>query len=151
MAQYSVSVHVCQSPQDVAATQEGVTAVLEGLGTNIVEKTGIAELGKSLRVFLRSAEGKVVGGVIAEVFGGWVYVSLLWVAKTLRGNGWGTRLMRTVEAEAVKLGCRHAHLDTYSFEARPFYEKLGYAVFATLEDYPQGYSKYFLKKTLPRR
>jgi GNAT superfamily N-acetyltransferase len=134
----------------MAATQEGVNAVLNGLGANIVEKTGIAELGKALRVFLQSADGKVVGGAIAEAFGGWVYVSLLWVEKALRGKEWGTRLMRTVEEEAVKLGCRHAHLDTYSFEARPFYEKLGYKVFATLEHYPPGYSKYFLKKTLAK-
>jgi hypothetical protein len=41
-----------------------------------------------------------------------------------------------------------AHLDTYSFEARPFYEKHGYSLFATLDDYPIGFSKYFLKKIL---
>jgi len=29
-----------------------------------------------------------------------------------------------------------------------FYEKLGYELFATLEDYPPGHCKYFLKKAL---
>ena len=29
--------------------------------------------------------------------------------------------------------------DDEGFEARPFYEKLGYQLFATLEDYPPGH------------
>jgi len=58
--------------------------------------------------------------------------------------------MTMLEQEVLRLGCTHAHLDTYSFEARPFYEKLGYELFATLEDYPPGCCKYFLKKTLGR-
>jgi endonuclease/exonuclease/phosphatase (EEP) superfamily protein YafD len=37
---------------------------------------------------------------------------------------------------------------TFSFQARPFYEKFGYEVFATLEDYPPGHRKYFLRKAL---
>jgi hypothetical protein len=37
-------------------------------------------------------------------------------------------------------------LDTFSFQARPFYEKLGYEVFGQLEDYPRGHSRYFLQK-----
>jgi len=53
-----------------------------------------------------------------------------------------------IESEATQQGCTHAHLDTFSYEARPFYEKLGYDLFATLEDYPPGYCKYFLKKSL---
>lgn len=148
MDEYTVSVHVCRNQQDMVATQEGLGMVLEGLGNNIMEKIGSTELGTSLRVFLRNNEGLVVGGVVAELFGGWVYVSLLWIEKSLRGKGYGTRLMRTVEREAMKLGCRNAHLDTYSFEARPFYEKLWYEVFATLENYPTGHCKCFLKKNL---
>jgi hypothetical protein len=54
-----------------------------------------------------------------------------------------------VENEAVKLECKYAYLDTFSFEARPFYEKHGYELFATLDNYPEGYSKHFLKKKLP--
>jgi len=57
-------------------------------------------------------------------------------------------LLGVIEAEAVRSGCRYAHLDTYSFEARPFYEKHGYSLFAALDDYPVGFRKYFLKKRL---
>ena len=95
-----------------------------------------------------NADGVVVGGIDGLVFGGWLYVKLLWVEASLRGRGHGTRLLRRMEEEAVRLGCTHAHLDTYSFEARPFYEKNGYEVFATLDDFPPGHQKHFLRKEL---
>lgn len=79
---------------------------------------------------------------------GWVYIALLWVKETMRNKGRGTKLLNMMEQEAVKLGCKYAHLDTYSFEAEPFYEKNGYTLFAMLENYPEGYSKHFLRKTL---
>ena len=148
LAEYTVSVHVCRTWQDRSAIQKDLGVIYEGLGTNIIEQTGITELGVSVLAFLRDSAGHVVGGVVGDIFGGWIYVSLLWVEKQLRGKGHGTHLLQTIEQEAVNLGCQHAHLDTYSFEARPLYEKHGYEVFATLDNYPSGHSKYFLKKRL---
>jgi hypothetical protein len=49
---------------------------------------------------------------------------------------------------ALERGCRHAYLDTFSFQALGFYEKQGYAVYGQLENFPTGASRYFLKKTL---
>jgi hypothetical protein len=34
------------------------------------------------------------------------------------------------------------------FGARPFYERLGYSVFGELPDYPPGFSRVFLRKSL---
>ncbi len=33
-------------------------------------------------------------------------------------------------------------------QARHFYERLGYACFGELGDYPKGFSRYFMKKRL---
>lgn len=148
MAEYEFSTHVCVSQQEIEATEGDVLVILEGLGMNILEHLGNVELGKSVHVFLRDQEGRVVGGTTANVFGGWVYISLLWVEESLRNRGYGTELIDRLEREAMGLGCRWAHVDTYSFEARPFYERLGYEVFGVLEDYPEGHCKYFLKKRL---
>jgi hypothetical protein len=41
--------------------------------------------------------------------------------------------MKRAELYAVERGCTDALLDTFSFQARPFYEKLGYRVFGMLE------------------
>jgi GNAT superfamily N-acetyltransferase len=65
----------------------------------------------------------------------------------LRGRGVGRELMAQAEARAVERGCHAAWLDTFSFQARGFYEKLGYEEFGTL-DYPPIHKRYFMKKLL---
>jgi len=114
------------------------------LGNNIIEHLGDVELGKSIHIFIRNQQNAVVGGVTANCFDGWMYIATLWVEKSLRNLRYSTRLMHLLEDEAIHSGCSHAHVDTYSFEAKPFYERLGYESFATLKDYPKGHCKYFL-------
>jgi GNAT superfamily N-acetyltransferase len=148
MNENSLSFQICKTANDFESAKDGHQAVLEGLGRNIVSKTGKTELGMPVQIFMRDKENTVIGGIIGYLFGGWLYVSLLWVEETQRNKGYGSKLLKMAEDEATKLGCKYAHLDTYSFEARPFYEKHGYVLFATLDNYPEGYSKYFLKKKL---
>ena len=45
-------------------------------------------------------------------------------------------------------GCAHAYLDTFDFQARPFYERLGYTVFGLQDDYPPGHRRFFQRKVL---
>ena len=134
--------------QDTPSTEAEMMVLLEGLGRNILKHLGDVELGKSLRIFMHDQENKTVGGIAADLFGGWVYISLLWVEESLRNRGLGSELLSRLEAEAIRMGCTGAHMDTYSFEARPFYEKAGYEVFGKLDDYPAGHCKYFLRKSL---
>jgi len=148
MDENGLSLQICKTPEEINAAQDAEMAILKGLGNNILEHLGQVELGRALRIFLRNQANEVVGGVVANCFGGWVYIALLWIEKSLRNRGYGTRLMQLVEAEAIQLGCQNAHVDTYSFEAQPFYERLGYELFATLENYPPDHCKYFLKKRL---
>jgi hypothetical protein len=61
--------------------------------------------------------------------------------------GLGRGPVAQAERIAVERGCHAAHLDTFSFQARGFYEKHGYAVFATL-DYPPERQRFFLRKRL---
>ena len=59
--------------------------------------------------------------------------------------------MQGAEELALSRGCTDAILDTFEYQARPFYEKLGYPVYATLEGYPPGYRQYYLRKRLHGR
>ncbi|HLH02494.1 MAG TPA: GNAT family N-acetyltransferase [Bryobacteraceae bacterium] len=88
------------------------------------------------------------GGVSGYVSYGWLFIDTLWVSEPARIKGWGRRLMLAAEDEARQNGCRRAWLDTFSFQARAFYEKIGYRVFAELEEFPSGHSRYFLRKEL---
>lgn len=67
----------------------------------------------------------------------------------LRGSGLGRALMKAAEKEAVKLGCLFALVDTFSFQALPFYQKQGYQQQMSLPDFPQdGMQRHYLTKTL---
>ena len=97
---------------------------------------------------LRGPDQKVSGGVIAQIYWDWLYVDLMWMKEEVRHRGYGSRLLTLVEDEARKRGAKHAHLDTFSFQAPGFYEKLGYHVFGELKDFPQGHQRYFYTKQL---
>jgi hypothetical protein len=56
--------------------------------------------------------------------------------------------MRSAEAEARASGCKYAWLDTFEFQARAFYECLGYECFGVLNDHPIGHTHYFMYKLL---
>jgi GNAT superfamily N-acetyltransferase len=98
--------------------------------------------------FVKSTRGETLGGILGGIWGGWLHISILWIDEAVRGQDWGTRLMDQAEAYARERGCHSATLDTHSFQARPFYEARGYEVFGTLDDYPEGHKKFFLKKKL---
>ncbi len=101
-----------------------------------------------LAVFLRDAGNAIVGGLLGGTYWGWLHVDILWIREDLRFAGHGQSLLQMAEQEAVRRGCRHAYLETHSFQALPFYEKQGYTVFGQLSDLPEGHIKYFLQKEL---
>lgn len=103
---------------------------------------------RRLDVFLRDSSGALVGGLLGETFWGWLRVYKLWLDERLRGGGYGTRLMQAAEEEARRRGCRYSRLDTYGYQARGFYEKLGYRVVGCYEDYPPGSAEYYMRKEL---
>lgn len=121
--------------------------VVDHLDTYNVAVTGFHEY-SPVNLFLRDAGDEVVGGLLAGIWGGVLFVRILWVSEALRGRGFGRRLMETAERRAVERGCRHVFLDTFSFQAPGFYEKLGYETYAKAEDWPVGHAHHFLRKDL---
>jgi len=98
--------------------------------------------------FLKDERGEVLGGLLGNIWVGWLHVGTLGVAPPMRGRGFGRELMEQAEAYAIERSCTNAFLDTLSFQARPFYEKLGDRVFGTLHNHPAGHEHYFMTKRL---
>jgi GNAT superfamily N-acetyltransferase len=92
--------------------------------------------------------GDVIGGLWGGTNFAYLHVDLLFVPEKLRGSGLGKKMLLDAEREAISRGCRGAWLDTFSFQARPFYERLGYTVFGMLDDFPPGQQRIFLHKQL---
>jgi ribosomal protein S18 acetylase RimI-like enzyme len=71
----------------------------------------------------------------------------LWVDESLRGQGWGRKLMAAAEEEGIKRGCTLSYTNTFSWQAPGFYEKIGYTLYGKLENFPEGSSlSYYSKK-----
>ena len=104
--------------------------------------------GRPIVIALKDDSEQTIGGLWGHTGYEWLFTQLLVVPQTHRDTGIGSKLMAMAEAEAISRGCIGAWLDTFEFQARGFYERIGYQCFAELPNYPTGYSRYFMKKSL---
>ncbi|MBS0562126.1 MAG: GNAT family N-acetyltransferase [Proteobacteria bacterium] len=121
----------------------------EGLGKAILAFMNRAVpdgAARRVALMLHDAEGALVAGLSGSMQWGWLFVAALWVADDRRGCGLGRALLAHAEAHAAAEGCHSVWLDT--FQARGFYERLGYEVFGALDAYPGGQTRSFLRKRI---
>ena len=140
MGEIRLSSEVDARPEDIAAIE------------NAIDEFNMRYTGdrnyRPVRIFLRDEANTLCGGIMADLWGGWMHITYLWIEEALRGRDYGTRLIEAAEDEARTHGCHHAHVETFSFQAPSFYERLGYQVIATLDDYPAGEQHFILTKRL---
>lgn len=128
-----------------ADDQEELLTGLRAYNRQFINPEGWSDLG----VYTRDESGKMTGGLIAEQKGDWLCIKFLWVGESARGSGLGTALMMAAEQQAQKMGCLHMLVDTVSFQALPFYQKKGFKLQMTLEDFPhKGMQRHYLAKKL---
>lgn len=137
----TVTVEERAAPADERVVHDGLRAFNEAV-------IGPPEA-RPLAVFARDAAGRVVGGLIGESKWRWLYVAKLWLPRELRGQGLGSRLLAAAEAEAWRRDCLGVFLDTFEYQALPFYERHGYELFGTLDGYPPGWRQYHVRKLRP--
>lgn len=111
------------------------------------EKTGVDD-GQWLAIFLRDDQHTIQAGLRGWTWCGSCYISTVWVHKDLRGQGVGTKLLQAAEQEARWRGSQRIILSSFSFQAPGFYQKLGYEVFAMLDEHPRSHQHYYLHKWL---
>ena len=132
---------------DEHPSAEDLRQVLDGVRTY---NEGVVGHGppRAVASFLRDEDGRIVGGAHGELWGRSVHIAAMWVHESQRGKGHGSALLTAVEKCAAGHGARLVYLETTSFQARPFYESLGYRVFGELEGIDEGYTLFFLRKDL---
>ena len=113
-----------------------------GLATFNKEQAGDNQF-ERLCYAIQTPGEEIVGGILGEVYWGWLYIDLLWVKEELRDQGYGHQLLTQLEDEARQRGAKHAYLDTFSFQVPDFYKEHGYQVFGELEDFPVGHQRCF--------
>ena len=92
---------------------------------------------------------QVVGGAYGSLDDGyWCHLKLLFVEAEYRGQDIATRLIEQVEQFAKTHHCVGVRTETWSFQARGFYEKLGFELYGQLDNHPPTAIEYLLKKVL---
>lgn len=90
--------------------------------------------------------GSVTGGLWASTMFRWLNLELLFIPERLRGRGMGSAMVLAAEREAIKRGCVGAFVDTASFQAPGFYQRLGYALYGRLANFPPGHERLYFHK-----
>ena len=99
-----------------------------------------------LTLLVRDDGNRVRGGIRGQIALCWLQVDQIWVDVTLRGKGYGSRLLGLAEDAARKHGAIGAQLTTSTFQAVGFYQKLGYAELGRLKDRPPGHDRIWMAK-----
>jgi GNAT superfamily N-acetyltransferase len=127
------------------ANPPGAEDVTAGLRAHLIEQTGALPF-IPLTLLLRDEDNRVRGGIRGAVALLWLQVDHFWVDETLRGQGYGARLLDKAEEAAQMHGAIGAQLTTSTFQAEGFYRKQGYAEIGRLKDRPPGHDRIWMAK-----
>jgi GNAT superfamily N-acetyltransferase len=131
-----------------APTPSDQEAVLQGLVAFNATRAGDTRPPIPFAALIRDGQGNTIGGAIGRSWYGWLYIDLLHLPESLRGRGLGRQVMQAAEAEARVRGCIGIWLDTFSFQAPGFYERLGFQRLGTLAGQPPGHARHWYAKRL---
>lgn len=96
-------------------------------------------------------DGKIIAGCGGYIYPwGAMYVDDMWVDENYRRQELGSHALQATEKVAEERGCYLIWLGTWDFQARPYYEKHGYQVFAAIKDSPKGHMDYNLFKLVDK-
>ncbi|WP_107771990.1 GNAT family N-acetyltransferase [Nocardioides sediminis] len=116
---------------------------------NAAATPGIAAA-EELTVRITDEAGDLVAGISGWTWGVAAGIAMTWVRADGRGTRLGARLLTDFEAEALRRGCTHVFVTSFTFQAPAFYERHGYVEFARWQDVPRaGEADVHLRKDLP--
>ncbi|MFF3449122.1 GNAT family N-acetyltransferase [Streptomyces sp. NPDC002667] len=99
-------------------------------------------------VKVTDADGELVGGLTAWVWGSCCAVDMLWVRADQRHAGWGGKLLRAAEEESIRRGCTEMIVSSFTFQAPDFYRGHGYRETGRTDGIPGGHQDVHFHKVL---
>ena len=97
----------------------------------------------------REEDGQLIALLHAQQVLENIHVKALVVDKEHQKKGLGASLLAELEEKATEAGVSSITLSTKSYQAKDFYIKQGYEIYASLSDVPQkGITKYHFIKRL---
>ena len=101
-----------------------------------------------IALWYKNEKGEIIGGISGNTFGKWLRIKYMWVEESVQFSGVGSHLLLKIEEEAANRNCQFSFVDTYDFQARPFYLKNGYVEIFSLQEYPISGKRHFFTKNI---
>ena len=115
------------------------------LAQHAIENTGFFEIAEVI-AFIAKDGDKFAGAITVQPYWGSLHIKLLVVKKEYRSQKIATQLMQQVIEYGKENNFRFAFVETFSFQALKFYQKLGFELEFTRPGYSHGVSFHYLKK-----
>lgn len=128
-------------------TEELKKKIYEGFSHHAIEMTGHDEKFDSI-AFVAMEGAMFAGAVVVERFWHALHVKYVYVSDHYRNQGLGSRLMDRALAYGLEQNCPFAFVETMSFQALDFYQKMGFVLDFTRSGYAHGTSFHYLSKKL---
>jgi GNAT superfamily N-acetyltransferase len=133
--------------QEDNASPEEKEIIHQGLAAYNMAHFGYDDA-KPLNFFVRNANDEIVGGLLGVTYWDFFAIDIFWLDESVRGQGFGGKMLALAEQEAIERGCTTAHLDTFEFQAPHFYEKYGFERWGALEGYAGKFKRIYYQKRL---
>jgi len=122
--------------------------IFDGFGSQAIESTGINGLEEDPISFEIFNDQEFVGAIVVQSFWGQLHIKYLFVEKHYRGQGIARELMNHALEFGKKRGCHFAFVETMSFQAPEFYQKMGFKIEFSRSGYAKNTCFHYLKKDL---
>jgi len=131
-------------------TNQEITAILSD-GLKIYNEEMIGAYNHTpFTIYIKSIDKRtVLAGCYGDVTRANCYVDCIWVHPDFRQKGLGRNLMEKLEIFAKQKNCQVITIETAEFQARSFYEQLGYFVISMTEhNCFLDFNVYLMRKSL---
>lgn len=122
--------------------------IIEAFNKGARDKKGLEGDIKSFSFSYFDKDENFIAGISGMSSWGGLYIGSLFVNEDIRDQNYGTLLMQKAEDLARERDCNFIHLITMDWQAKPFYEKLGYKIEFARHGYEKGSILYSLRKDL---
>jgi ribosomal protein S18 acetylase RimI-like enzyme len=122
--------------------------IFSGFGRQAIKATGIDGLTEDSVSFEIFDEEEFIGAIVVQIFWEQLHIKYLYLEEKFRGKGIGGQLMHRALQYGETRGCKFAFVETMSFQAPEFYQKMGFEIEFSRSGYAANTTFHYLKKTL---
>lgn len=129
-------------------TDEVKKMIFRGFGRQAIKETGVDGLNEDPISFELFEDVEFVGAIVVQLFWKQLHIKYLFVEEKFRGKGLARQLMNHALEFGKKRGCQFAFVETMSFQAPEFYQKMGFMIEFSRTGYAENTTFHYLKRFL---